>query len=193
MTARPFTLNVVELLRRPGTERLIETSVTAAELGLDDARFVADELVTITLHLESLIDSIVVVGQIDVPWHGTCRRCLKEVAEHQISAVDEIYQAVVTNPDAFEITGDQLDLTSMVRELALLDAPSSPLCRPDCAGLCPICGVDLNHTSCSCTAPELGSPWDVLEQLRVQLGERLDEQPGEPQSDEVSGPLSDAN
>jgi len=185
MTTRAFTFNVAELLRRPGAERLIETSLTTAELGLDDDRFVRDDLVSTSLRLESLIDSIVVVGEIDVPWHGTCRRCLKELAEHQVSAVEEVYQTVVTNPDAFEIVGDQLDLTSMVRELALLDAPASPLCRPDCAGLCPICGVDLNDTTCSCAVAEVGSPWGVLDQLRGRLDD--------PVNGEVSRPASDAN
>jgi len=166
---RAFTVNAAELLRRPGIERDIETSLTTAELGLDDERFIPDELIQASLKLESLSDGIVVVGQIDVPWHGTCRRCLKVLAEHEISTVDELYQTVVTNPDAFEIIGDQLDLTSMVRELALLDAPQSPLCKPDCAGLCPICGTDLNTATCDCVAPVLGSPFDALNALRDRL------------------------
>ena len=166
---RAFVVTAWELLRRPGSERTIETSLTAGELGLDDERFVADDVVTATLRLESLTDGIVVTGHIDVPWHGTCRRCLKVLAEHEISPVDELYQVVVTNPDAFEIVGDQLDLTPMVRELALLDAPLSPLCTPDCAGLCPICGIDLNSGTCDCVPPVLGSPFDALNQLRDQL------------------------
>ncbi len=181
MSVKSFTVNAAELLRRPGTERLIDTSLTTAELGLSDHRFVAEESVAATLRLESLTDGIVVIGQIDVPWHGHCRRCLKELAEHEISGVDELYQVVVTNPDAFEIVGDQLDLTTMVRELAMLDAPLSPVCRVDCAGLCPMCGIDLNVASCDCSQPELGSPWDVLDQLRSQFG------------NEVSRPAGDAN
>lgn len=168
-TIRAFTVNAAELLRRPGTERQIDTSLTTAELGLDDARFIPDELVTASLKLESVNDGIIVIGEIDVPWHGTCRRCLKVLAEHEVSPVDELYQSVVTNPDALEIVGDQLDLTSMVRELALLDAPESPLCQPDCAGLCPICGIDLNGGTCVCVAPILGSPFDALNSLRDQL------------------------
>ena len=166
---RALTVNAADLLRRPGTERQIDTTVTTAELGLDDERFHPDEVVQVSLRLESLSDGIVVNGQIDVPWHGSCRRCLKVLAEHEVSPVDELYQPVVTNPDAFEMVGDQLDLTSMVRELALLDAPHSPLCRPDCAGLCPICGIDLNTGTCDCVAPVLGSPFDALDALRSQL------------------------
>ena len=169
MTARPLLVNAAELLRRPGSERIIDAKLSTTELGLDDERFVADDIVTAHLRLESLTDGIVVVGEIDVPWHGHCRRCLRELNERMVSPVDELYQTVITNPDAFEIVGDQLELRPMVRELALLDAPLTPLCRPDCAGLCPMCGVDLNETSCSCEAPVLGSPWDVLDQLKRQI------------------------
>ena len=168
--ARALLVNASELLRRPGTERIIDIGLTAAELGLADARFAPDDEVRVQLRLESLSDGIVVLGSIDVPWRGVCRRCLRPLSEHTESAVDELYQTVVTNPDAFEIVGDQLDLMPMVRELALLDAPEAPLCRPDCAGLCPVCGVDFNETTCSCEAPVQPSPWDVLDQLKDQLG-----------------------
>lgn len=167
--SRVLLINALELLRRPGSERVIDVELSTAELGLADPRFHGDDQVRVALRLESLTDGIVVLGAIDVPWHGVCRRCLRELSEHTESEVDELYQTVVTNPDAFEIVGDQLDLLPMVRELALLDAPESPLCRPDCAGLCPICGVDLNETSCSCEAPAPPSPWDVLDTLKARF------------------------
>ena len=168
--SRALLVNAVELLRRPGSERTIDAGLSTTELGLADARFTPDDEVGVHLRLESLTDGIVVQGSIDVPWHGSCRRCLRPLSEHSESEVDELYQAVVTNPDAFEIVGDQLDLMPMVRELVLLDAPEAPLCRPDCAGLCPVCGVDLNETTCACEAPVHSSPWDVLDQLKGQLG-----------------------
>src|SRR3982751_6522462 len=77
--------------------------------------------------------------------------------------------AQVSRPDAFDTVGERLHLLRMVRELALLDAPESPLCRPDCAGLCPICGADLNEGSCECEAPKAPSPWDVLDGLKARF------------------------
>ena len=50
----------------------------------------------------------------------------------------------ITDPDAFEIVGDQLDLGPMVREDVLLELPSRRCAAPDCAGLCPTCGIDRN-------------------------------------------------
>ena len=174
VAARALLVNAAELLRRPGSERDIDLHIGTGALGLTDTRFRPDDDVQIRLHLESLTDGIVVVGTIEVPWHGSCRRCLKPLDEVATSEVDELYQTVITNPDAFEIVGDQLDLSPMVREMALLDAPEAPLCRPDCQGLCTVCGIDLNDATCTCVAPAQPSVWDVLDQLKVVDPDHLD-------------------
>jgi uncharacterized protein len=80
--------------------------------------------------------------------------------------VREVYQTRVTDPDAFPIDRDQLDLRPMVRETLLLEAPEAPLCREDCAGLCPACGVDRNATECSCDLTVRDPRWEGLETLR---------------------------
>lgn len=48
-----------------------------------------------------------------------------------------------------------LDLRPLLREYFLLDLPLQPLCRPDCKGLCPECGNNLNETTCSHPASEI--------------------------------------
>ena len=131
----------------------------------DDERFADGAEVAVHLRLESLSDGIVVDGGLDVPWQGTCRRCLTPTGGTAHSEVHERYQRVLTDPDAFEIVGDQLDLRPLVRELVLLDAPATPVCRPDCAGLCPTCGVNRNETACSCAAPPADHRWSALDQL----------------------------
>jgi uncharacterized protein len=47
--------------------------------------------------------------------------------------------------------GDQIDLSPLIREQFLLSLPTRPLCREDCRGLCPKCGVNLNHEQCGCS------------------------------------------
>ena len=167
--ANPLLINAAELLRRPGNDRDVELSVTPAELDLDDVHVAADAGVDVHLHLESLPDGIVVTGALAVPWTGTCRRCLGPASGTARADVHELYQHTVTDPDAFELVGDQLDLRPMVRELLLLEVPETPLCREDCAGLCPQCGVDRNETECGCTTA-VGDPrWDALGALRAEL------------------------
>lgn len=165
-------INAAELLRRPGSERKFALEPTIAELGIVDSRFDPDATVTVDLRLESLTDGIVVDGQLRAPWADSCRRCLAPALGEVVCDVDELYQHVVTAPDAFEIVGDQIDLARMVRENLLLDAPLAPLCRTDCAGLCPTCGIDLNAATCDCDSEVVDPRWEALSQLKVNLPEQ---------------------
>jgi uncharacterized protein len=168
--ASPLLINAAELLRRPGSERPVALHTTVAELGIEaDPRLVADAEIDVRLRLESLTDGIVVDGVVRTPWVGTCRRCLAAAAGIADSEVHELYQHVLTDPEAFEIVGDQLDLRQMVREIVLLDAPATPLCRDDCAGLCAVCGADRNSTDCGCVLDQVDPRWDALSELRAQL------------------------
>jgi uncharacterized protein len=56
-----------------------------------------------------------------------------------------------------------------VREAVLLDLPLAPLCRPDCAGLCPECGADLNAGDCGHRPNATDPRWTALDDLRERL------------------------
>ena len=79
--------------------------------------------------------------------HGPCVRCLKD-AVVDLPVYAREYQA--TNPgDAEELrtqylTENRLDLSAWARDAVALELPDQILCREDCAGLCPVCGEDLN-------------------------------------------------
>jgi uncharacterized protein len=170
--SNPLLINAAELLRRPGSDRRVDLHSTAAEIGISDPRFDADAPVDVALRLESLSDGIVVDGRVTAPWSDACRRCLGPAGGEVVAEVHELYQHTVTDPDAFEIVGDQIDLVPMVRENLLLEAPLAPLCRPDCAGLCPECGVDRNVTPCDCLTEVTDPRWDALTQLKANLPEQ---------------------
>jgi uncharacterized protein len=104
--------------------------------------------------------------------HGPCQRCLGDaVLDIPISARE--YQAA--DPGASEelrspyVRDDRLDLSGWARDSLALSLPEQILCRADCAGLCPVCGADLNvepHTH----AEEQSDPrWAALAELRDRL------------------------
>jgi len=169
--ANPLRVNAAELLRRPGTEKLIDLHVTVADLGIDDERFRPTDAVHVRLRLESLTDGIMVAGEVVSTWHTTCRRCAMPAEGELRCEVDERYQETVTDPDAFPLEGAQRDLEPMAREVVVLDAPIAALCRVDCAGLCPECGTDLNTGSCSCNPTSSDPRWSALDQLKGTLGD----------------------
>ena len=104
--------------------------------------------------------------------HGPCWRCLADaVVERRISTRE--YQA--SNPDAADelqspyIHDDRLDLSQWARDALVLDLPEQILCREDCAGLCPMCGKDLNLEPHEHEEERIDPRWAELEKLRGQL------------------------
>lgn len=102
-----------------------------------------------------------------------CGRCLENYEEEvKVVFSEEFFCTVdvntglpvpVEDPDAFTIGPDHvLDLEEAVRQYALLEMPMHPRCRPDCAGLCPHCGHDLNQGRCSCGEGDVDGRLAVL-------------------------------
>ena len=59
-----------------------------------------------------------------------------------------------------------MDLLPLARDAVLLNLPLAPVCRPDCAGLCPTCGADLNEGPCLCLPVSSNGRWAALDALR---------------------------
>ncbi len=158
-------VNAVELLRSPGSVRDVVVTLPAAAVGVDDSRVSGDTEIALTA--TSGVDGIVVHGTVSTPWRGQCRRCLRDVSGVAVAQVDEIYQHDPRLDDAVEIVGDQIDLAPVVREYVLLDLPEAPLCRDECAGICPACGADRNEAPCECDATVTDLRWAALEGLEL--------------------------
>ena len=81
-----------------------------------------------------------------------CCRCLEPVRAAQRAQIDALYarQSDPDDPDLYVFEGHELDLTDAVRDALLLEIPMQFFCKPDCKGLCPVCGANLNKGSCTC-------------------------------------------
>jgi len=110
-----------------------------------------------------------------------CSRCLGEISypltltfqEEYLPTVDASTGESLLLPadlDAFLIDSHQvLDLTEAVRQYRLTAEPMQPLCRPNCLGLCPRCGYDLNQGPCGCPGQETDARWAALAELAVDI------------------------
>ncbi|MBR3506257.1 MAG: DUF177 domain-containing protein [Lentisphaeria bacterium] len=123
----------------------------------------------IAYHLSAVMagSDLIVTGRASVPLATVCARCLDDIRV-TIAVKDLCFH--------FEKVRDlEVDLTDDVREELLLAVPSCFYCSPDCKGICPMCGANLNHASCSCDTrqaePEpdaaAPSPWDQLDALNL--------------------------
>ncbi len=123
----------------------------------------------ITYHLSAVMAGadLIVTGSVSVPLATVCARCLDDIRV-PISVKKLCFH--------FEKVKDlEVDLTDDVREELLLAIPSCFYCSPDCKGICPMCGTNLNHASCACDRnpaepepdPAAPSPWDQLDALNL--------------------------
>ena len=160
---RELRINAVELLRQPGSVRPVEVSVLGDLLDVDHDALAGE--IGVDLELEALNDGIVVRGTITAPWARPCRRCLKDLSGVARADVDELYQVEILDEDAYPVVDGQLDLAPMARQAALLELDDERLCRDDCAGLCPQCGIDGNAETCACDTEVTDHRWAALDGL----------------------------
>ncbi|KAB2958898.1 MAG: DUF177 domain-containing protein [Thermoanaerobaculia bacterium] len=113
-----------------------------------------------------------------------CDRCLAPVASEMDLPVEWLVERRKAAPDgeerelleeeldAVEVVGDELDSAPLVAEQVQLNLPTHPLCREDCAGLCPSCGRDRNRGRCECPGSEPDPRWSALATLRTKFDGR---------------------
>ena len=114
---------------------------------------------------------ILVQGRLHTQIPVECSRCLKtfeypldfDIEEEFFPIIDVNSGMPVDIPDepgSFTIDEHHiLDLREAIRQNALLAIPMKPLCREDCAGLCTVCGKDLNEGQCDCEKAEIDPRW----------------------------------
>jgi uncharacterized protein len=105
---------------------------------------------------------------------GPCFRCLE--GSELVLQIDATEYEDADAGDAEElqttyVEDQRLDLAAWAHDAVALAVPEKILCVPDCAGLCPQCGTDLNRETCDCTPPSPQNRWQKLEALREQLAE----------------------
>jgi uncharacterized protein len=157
---------------RSGEEHREAVDVVIAPVELGGQRYVAvPEQVRTELAVARASTGWVFGVRFAVRLHGPCMRCLADaVVDEQLSLRE--YQA--TSPDSDELTtpylvDGRLDLSAWARDALILALPDKILCRPDCAGLCPACGKDLNLDPHTHGEEEPDPRWAALEDLKGRL------------------------
>jgi DUF177 domain-containing protein len=119
------------------------------------------------LTLESVSEGIYVSGRVLGRFAMRCARCLKEFTRGFDLEMAELVPREASPEDDYALASDlTLDPEPMVRDAVVLEMPFSPLCRPDCLGLCEICGGDRNLGECP--GHEASDPrWAGLDALRL--------------------------
>jgi uncharacterized protein len=168
---RSFNLRQVKL--RSGEEYRDEVEVELEPFELGGERYLpVPEKVPAEFVITKASTGTVFELKFSTRLHGPCYRCLED-AVLEIPIATREYQA--TNPEGSDelrtpyLRDDNLDLAAWARDAVALELPDKILCRPDCAGLCPICGKNLNDEPHTHDEEATDSRWAALESLKEQL------------------------
>jgi uncharacterized protein len=166
----PFVLDVRRLGRQPGSMLTDRRRVPApAGLRQDLVGVPEGAPLDLDLRLESATEGVLVTGTVTATIAGECGRCLEPVTgEFGVDVVELFaYPGSVTDETTEEdevdrIVDDLIDVEPVVRDAVVLGLPTTPLCRPDCAGLCPTCGQRLDDLPADHVHEQLDPRWAAL-------------------------------
>ena len=164
-----LVVNVADLLAHPGSSRPVELEALLDGLSVSASSVPAGEPVTLDVELQAVNDAIVVKGSVRAPWVGECRRCLQPATGVVEADVHEIYERHPVDGETRLLEDVIVDLTELARDSVLLELPLAPLCKDDCAGLCPVCGADRNAAEdCGCVTEIRDERWAALDDLKFE-------------------------
>lgn len=156
-------MNVTDLLHQPRARRSIQIETHLTGLGNGSSRMSGP--LALNLALESIPEGIVVNGSVAGDCQAECSRCLEPVNRRIEVKVSELFETEPVEGETYPLEYDTVDLTRPVRDSLLVELPTVPLCRSDCAGLCVECGADLNTSSCACSTEPRDPRWAALAAL----------------------------
>ena len=148
----PWKLDLRELGRRAGSLREWDATLAApAGWGVEMVGVPEGAPVQLHLRLESVMEGVLVSGEVEVPLVGSCARCLEPIEDSLTLDVQELYayEGSTTEETSDEdevrlVEGEHIDLEPMLRDAVVLSLPLAPVCTEDCAGLCVDCGQRLD-------------------------------------------------
>jgi uncharacterized protein len=154
---------IISLVRLPVDGLRFEHQYQAGELDTRNFEFEVQAPPLVTGRVDRVGMDMRLRGDIKGAVAVACARCLKQVPIRVDISFDLLYASKdpggsrtgeielhARDLDFSVYERDEIDLDAMVLEQIELDLPSRALCREDCRGLCPQCGVDLNIDQCSC-------------------------------------------
>ncbi|MBZ5606897.1 MAG: DUF177 domain-containing protein [Acidobacteriia bacterium] len=131
--------------------------------------------------LANTLGEIRIRGRLNVRMRADCDRCL-EPAEFPVDSDFDLFyrpasqvrgeeEEVEIDAGETEIAfyeGDGIELKDVLREFVVLAMPMQRTCRPDCHGICPVCGQNRNLAQCGCELKPADDRWAALKKLQVK-------------------------
>ncbi len=137
------------------------------------------------LRAQQIGDMVEIEGSISTAVRLSCGRCLQSFETPVESSFALTYKQTEPDPDEsgssqeeLELTaedmgliyyqGEEINLQNEIQEQVVMAFPLRTLCKPDCKGLCPQCGADLNNEVCDCDRSPPAGKFAALKNLKLE-------------------------
>lgn len=151
-------INVRDIKENVGDSCSVKLSSKLEEKKVNGQLVKFIEPLEISLTVINADQEYALMGDLDVVAQKSCSRCLEDV-EFSLN-ID-----FSTEVNKSEVEDDEIDISDYVIEHIRLAMPMQVVCDEDCQGLCPSCGIDLNHDECDCMMHEVDPRLAKLEKL----------------------------
>ncbi len=173
---QPLVVDTTKLPRQPGATRALNLVVPApADLGLELISVPEGSDIELDLSMTSVSEGVYINGTVRGSLKGECGRCLNEIDNSFAVSLAEMFayedsttEETTDEDEVGRMQGDLIDLEPAVRDAVVLTLPTTPLCRPDCPGLCPDCGVHFDDLPADHGHEEVDPRWAALRNLSAE-------------------------
>ncbi|HRF97589.1 MAG TPA: DUF177 domain-containing protein [Aggregatilineales bacterium] len=163
MNKRVLKINVGFLLNAPSS------TINDSTLDFPDVQ-ISDEItlnyIRGDLRMSRTKEGILVQSQVETAFNDECFRCLDPIQHVSHFQLEELYAFNTPTETEFRIDEDGvLDFGALLRAETLIEKSHRALCKPDCKGLCPECGTNWNHATCTCADDAIDPRFAILKTL----------------------------
>ncbi|MFF1572426.1 YceD family protein [Leifsonia sp. NPDC058292] len=159
----PYTVNVYDLIHRPGEMREQAIALPVDEkLGEGLVSVPVGATIDLDLRLESMHEGILVSAEGETKAAGVCGRCLIDIDLPVEVDFQELFAYSSDEAFDYEVHDDHVDLEPLIRDAVVLALPFQPVCRPDCPGLDPETGERLADVPDRKPQETTDSRWSAL-------------------------------
>lgn len=164
-------INVSKIKNISGKTTKMELKETISHLSIDGENIKLLSPLEFAGQIENLGDRLNVMGEVHTTVEFLCNRCMEAMSLEVNAPFSEFFsnhKAVVEGEQEEEIflfEGDQIDIDSHITRAILLELPMKALCKEECKGLCPECGINLNFEKCRCIEETIDPRFAALKKL----------------------------
>jgi DUF177 domain-containing protein len=170
----PLAVNIARLGRRPGAVFSVHDTVPCpSRIGLELIGIERGSPLDLDLRVESVSEGVLVTGTAAAPTTGECARCLTPFSGRVTVSLTELFaypnsvtEATTEDGEVGRVVDDIVDLEQPIVDAVGLELPFSPVCRSDCPGLCPHCGVPLATAEPGHHHDQIDPRWAKLVEMR---------------------------